>query len=266
MLKECYIIDETLKDIDEEARTSFKEAFCGDNPKKSVNVTYEYPQTHSATDAMYVIQLGSGNETQDSIGGVEGSYDFRQDGVVREKVVLRQDDADPTRMVIPVSSPIGSVEGIPELSLSVSDDFKISDYEMSFKYDQLLDGMEVTVLYTSKQMDESPDLAGVIQGFTAKETVNIVPLSYNYDTVRCLDAILKAILITMRQSIPEKTMYQLQGISYGTMQNVLPNMDKPVFGRPYAIEYTVSYSLDNDHTRKVTEVIRRGGFAIGKGD
>lgn len=265
MLKECYIIDETLKDIDEEARTSFKEAFCGKNPKKSVKVAYEYPQTHTATDAMYIIQLGSGDETQDSIGGVEGTYEFRQEGVIREVATLRQDDADPTRMVIPLNQPIGSLDGIPELSLSDSDDFKIGDYELSFNYDPILEGMEVTVIYTSKNLDERADLAGVIQGFTAKETINIVPLSYNYDTVRCLDAILKAILITMRQSIPEKTTYQLQGISFGTMQNVLPNMDKPVFGRPYSIEYTVSYSLDNDHTRKITEVIRRGGLAIGKG-
>lgn len=265
VLKEGPLVNQALANIDEEARTSFVNSFCGPKPKKMVRVSYEYPMQHEASEAVYVIQLGGGSENIKSIGGIEGNFEYKNTGVKRERSVIRVDDANPDRMVIPLTNPIADIEAIPEISFSVDDEVVVTDYEISFNRDDTLQGLEVEIIYSTKDIEAPRDIAGVDKGFTSTETVTVIPLSYNYDTVRCLDALLKAILITMRESIPEKVEYSLQTVTYSPIQNVIPDAERPVFGRPHSISYKVSYGIDFDFYRKVNEIllIKKGGKRVG---
>lgn len=255
LLKECYIIHEALKDIDEEAREDFMNTFCGDKPKRTVLLSYQYPQAGQSFDAMYVIRLGSGEESIKSIGGVEGGYEFRQGTVKRETHEIQLDTTSGNLFIL-MDERIGSIEGIPSLSLFDSNMIETEGNYIMFDYDPSLLGLKVEVIYTT-EIEESPELAGVKKGFTTTEDLTVVSMSYNYDTVRCLDAILKVILISMREAIPEQTYYGLQGIKFSPMQVVIPDGERPVFGRPVGITYTVSYSLDFDFYQKINEIIIR---------
>lgn len=253
ILSECYIIDEALKGIDLEAKNAFKEAYTGPN-KKEIPVTYEMPQTKNSFDARYVVSLGGASETNKSLGGIQGDYSTREVETILEIVEVKQAK---DRLYFDTSKPVGMYYGSEDISFSSQDDFQVKDGVASFllkNNEHCLDN-QYLISYTS-QTDEE-DVFGTYQGTMMNESVGIIGISHNMDVARCLDAILKMILITMRDSLEEKNGLALQTVDFADLQPVVTNGDMQVFGRPCTIRYQITNSVSFDIKKRVNEIIAR---------
>lgn len=239
------IVDTALQGLDKNARDSFKQTYCGENANREINVTYVFPQNKEGFDALYFIQLGEGEEKNDSLGLTEGTYDTREGGTNREPVSI-QVDYESNRLFMEVAKPIASIDGYDGITFAKSDEVTLEGNRIYFKLitNEHLIGADIVVNYTDKLDNLNP--TGIKKGFTSRDTVIITPLSTNMDTSRCLDALLKVILIIMRQTVEEQSAYALQTAYFEPMQALETGADRIAFGRPLTIAYTVSYSLDFD--------------------
>lgn len=239
------IVDTALQGLDKNARDSFKQTYCGENANREINVTYVFPQNKEGFDALYFIQLGEGEEKNDSLGLTEGTYDTREGGTNREPVSI-QVDYESNRLFMEVAKPIASIDGYDGITFAKSDEVTLEGNRIYFKLitNEHLIGADIVVNYTDKLDNLNP--IGIKKGFTSRDTVIITPLSTNMDTSRCLDALLKVILIIMRQTVEEQSAYALQTAYFEPMQALDTGADRIAFGRPLTIAYTVSYSLDFD--------------------
>lgn len=239
------IVDTALQGLDKNARDSFKQTYCGENANREINVTYVFPQNKEGFDALYFIQLGEGEEKNDSLGLTEGTYDTREGGTNREPVSI-QVDYESNRLFMEVAKPIASIDGYDGITFAKSDEVTLEGNCIYFKLitNEHLIGADIVVNYTDKLDNLNP--IGIKKGFTSRDTVIITPLSTNMDTSRCLDALLKVILIIMRQTVEEQSAYALQTAYFEPMQALETGADRIAFGRPLTIAYTVSYSLDFD--------------------
>ena len=239
------IVDTALQGLDKNARESFKQTYCGENANREINVTYVFPQNKEGFDALYFIQLGEGEEKNDSLGLTEGTYDTREGGTNREPVSI-QVDYESNRLFMEVAKPIASIDGYDGITFAKSDEVTLEGNRIYFKLitNEHLIGADIVVNYTDKLDNLNP--IGIKKGFTSRDTVIITPLSTNMDTSRCLDALLKVILIIMRQTVEEQSAYALQTAYFEPMQALETGADRIAFGRPLTIAYTVSYSLDFD--------------------
>ena len=239
------IVDTALQGLDKNARDSFKQTYCGENANREINVTYVFPQNKEGFDALYFIQLGEGEEKNDSLGLTEGTYDTREGGTNREPVSI-QVDYESNRLFMEVAKPIASIDGYDGITFAKSDEVTLEGNRIYFKLitNEHLIGADIVVNYTDNLDNLNP--IGIKKVFTSRDTVIITPLSTNMDTSRCLDALLKVILIIMRQTVEEQSAYALQTAYFEPMQALETGADRIAFGRPLTIAYTVSYSLDFD--------------------
>ncbi|MNP64537.1 hypothetical protein D3C76_1600410 [compost metagenome] len=82
------------------------------------------------------------------------------------------------------------------------------------------------------------------------------------DTVRCLDLIIKSILILMRSNPEELTSNLLQKVQYGQMDALdtgrmsVDETPELLYGRETIVSYTVSYSLDAPILDTILETIK----------
>lgn len=260
ILSKPHIIDEALRDMDQEARDNFKKTYCGPKAPREITVSYAFPQQKESFDARVVIQLGVGQETNDSIGSVEATYLFRETEAKIESAVI-QEDQEKGKLYIEVEELIGSLDTIELISFSARDHMALDGNRIYFERtgNESLIGMWVTVHYTGKEpVEGGREPKGVKKGFTSTDIVEITPFSTNMDTARCLDAIMKVILIIMREDPEEKNMFALQNVKFLDMQTLINDADRIVFGRPFSLQYTVSYSVDFDFTREIKEIILKG--------
>lgn len=259
ILQNPAIIEEALKNIDQESKERFIKTYCGTKPKKPVDVRFSFPPGKEQFNAGYVVELGDGRENKSSIGGIQGTFDYKEVG---SEVFVGIVEDRGTHLEIVVPHPIGELTNIEEVSFVAEDNVQYESNRITFNKqgNEWLVGMKVTVHYSSK--DESvTDFVGAQKGFTSLEKVYVTPFSTNRDTARCLDAILKVILITMRESEEEKNMYALQDAQFGPMQVLISDADMQVHGRPLTLTYTVTHSISYNFTRKLEALIikNRGG-------
>lgn len=256
ILSQPKIINEALAMVDDEARENFIKTYCGKDAKREIGVSYVFPQVKEKFDARIVIQLGEGKEQENSIGSVESTFQYRDTGDRIEPTIIEAED---DRLYLETLHPIGDYEGSDTLSLSESDNAEIIDNRVYFKRagNENLIGLALTVYYTSRE--ELPDdPKGVQKGYTSRDTIEVTPVSDNMDTARCLDALMKVILIIMLEDVEEKTTYGLQSANFSPMQNLVTDADRIIFGRPLTLSYTVSYAIDFDFTIELKEIILRG--------
>src|SRR5690606_36644327 len=116
-----------------------------------------------------------------------------------------------------------------------------------FKYDPDLLGLEpFNVIYEGKLGKDH----GFKMGFTTTEHYSVLVVSTNMDTVRCLDLIVKAILILMRNNPEELNKPVLQRLQFGQIEQVDTGRQKSegrpelLYGRETIVSYRVSYNLD----------------------
>lgn len=254
------IVDEALADFDKEARDNFKRTYCGVDPKREVQVSYVFPQTKETFDARFVVQLGQSEQVNTSLGAVEGTFTFRETGAKTELATVAL-DADSNRLYLEVDQAIGSYEGAENISFSEVDKMTIEGNRVFFRYagNEGLIGLETYIYYTGKEV-LAKDPKGIKKGYTSEDYIEVTPVSTNMDTARCLDAILKVILVTMLEDKEQKTSYMLQKASFGPMQNLIPEeeIDRVIFGRPLTLQYTVSNTVDFDFTKEINTIILKG--------
>lgn len=258
ILTQEHIVQKTLADIDKQARDKFINTYCGLDAKREIEVSYVFPQVKEVFDARIVIQLGEGVETESSLGNVESTFINRETGDREENVII---EVEGDRLYFETADPIGDFTGADNFSFAERDQVELENNRLYFNKsgNEQYIGLQLTVYYTSKELlDKDPK--GVQKGYTSKDTIELTPLSTNIDTARCMDAIMKVILIIMREDFTEKTTYILQQASFSPMQNILPEdeLDRIVFGRPLTLSYTVSYTVDFDFTKEIKEIILRG--------
>lgn len=253
ILSECYIIDEALRELDKQAKEDFIETYTGENPKKEVKISYTFPQNKEQFDgARYVISLGGSTESRKAIGGIIGTYEYREDDFEKEMCeVVRDGDY----LKFATSKLVGDYLNATGISFSDSDNLRVEDYEIRFDYagNESLEGSSFEVSYSSA--DSKEEVAGLLKGYSSNDSIGIIPISTNVDTVRCLDAILRVILITLRDTAEEKNDFMLQTLEFGDLQPVITEGETVVFGRPCTMGYQVNNSVSFDLANQVKEII-----------
>ena len=256
ILSECYIINESLREIDKEARENFIDTFCGENPKKEIQVSYTFPQSKEQFDsARIVIAMGGSVETNKAIGGVQGTYTYEEDDFESETVIAERRE---NRLVLPTKKPVADYVNSPDISFAESDQLEITkDGVITFAYlgNEDLEGLSFRITYSSKRSNS--DTQGLLLGYSSNDQISIVPISTNVDIVRCLDMLIRVILITMRDTPEEKIDYSLQSLEFGDLQPVIENGETVVFGRPCTLGYKVTNSVSFDLNNQVTKFITK---------
>lgn len=254
ILNECYIIDEVLRDFDKETVTTFKKAYSGKKPMHAIPVLLAFPNSKENVRATYVIELGEGSEVKGALGGVEGTFQYKQKGYYDEHLPVKDDG---NRLYFETTEPIGEFIGCQGISFAKGDDLQVEGNRIHFKRggNEQLIGSFFSVQYNAKYESTSgEDPHGTYRGYTAQERVHITSAGTNIDTVRCLDAILKVILIMLRQTAEEQNYYTLQKTHFSGIAPVIGDGDTVVYGRSVSLSYTVSYSVEHNVAQKIKEV------------
>ncbi|AII28090.1 hypothetical protein LD13_gp189 [Bacillus phage Bobb] len=253
ILENRYIIEEILKGVKPSIANNFINAYAGDTVNE-IPIVYAMPQDrHMQRGAIY-IGLREGAESFTSMGNLEGTYQFGEGGLITESAIIKETE-DKTRLYIEVEQVIGELVNVQEIIFSAADNMTKQGRRIYFAYDESLVGMNVTVNYEAKKDEE----VGFKQGFTATEQYSILAISTNMDTVRCLDLIIKAIMILMRSNKEESNNFQLQKLQFGQTEEIPVNTDTTpelLYGRETIVSYTSSYSLDAPLTDAILEHIQ----------
>lgn len=273
LLKSKDTLNIILKQINDEARENFIKTFGGISPKEEVQVTFEYPNTKIDQKANIVISMGSAKEAKSYIGNVAGTFDYVEDQFEEREEVALQVEEETNRYFLEMSKPVGELVQVQDISFSIQDNVQLEGNRIYFNRrgnewimdefitetysDTASDTENSTILvvnYVSKIEGINGDPVGRITGFTANERVNISPLSTNMDIARCLDMLMKAVLIIMRDSVEENSMYVLQKVDFGTMNLQIKQGDTNVYGRTLTIAYTVDHTLEQELYRDIKNI------------
>jgi hypothetical protein len=240
ILSNRYIIEEILKSLQHKVAEDFIEAYTGDTARE-IPIVYTMPQTKETQRGAIYIGLREGEEDRTSLGNLEGTYEHKDGGLKRELITIQHDEQTNT-CFFEVEEPIANLEVVEGISFAKSDNLKIDNNRVDFNYDPFFLG-DYYVQYEATYGEE----IGLKKGFTATEHYSILVVSTNMDTVRCLDLIIKAILILMRSNSEENSSYLLQKLQFGQVEEIPIGTDvKPelLYGREAIVTYATSYSLD----------------------
>lgn len=260
VLKNCYIINKVLKDYNQSTIDNFKESFCGENAPYEVTVGFKTPLFKNNTKAHYLIQLGQGRESNTSFSNIQADY-LESSGNTYEEpsTVYKEND----RLKLKVSKPIHEVLVVEHISFADYDELSWDDNVISFKYEgnENLENYQAIVKYVEK----TGDTKGLVKGFTVNEQVTIVGLSDNVDTARCLDAVLKMILISMRDNLYEQQSLQLQRLEFGDLSPIITDTDFYIWGRPTIISYNTSIDMDYTITQDINKLTFKERYDFNNG-
>lgn len=250
VLSNCYIINEILKDYNQSTRDNFIEAFCGENAQNEITVGFKSPDFKNNTKAHYLIYLGEGLEVDNSVGNIQGDFIGQGGNTLREQSVFYKDG---DKLKLKVQKPIKDILDIDDISFAEISNLTFEDDTISIDYDwnEDLEGYNATVTYEEKLSDKK----GLVKGFTVQEQVTVVGLSNNVDTARCMDAVLKTILISMRDNLQEQQSFQLQRLTFGDLSPMITETDFAIYGRPTVISYTTSVDMDYTITKEINEIV-----------
>jgi len=241
ILENRYIIEEILKGVQPDIAANFIKAYTGDNAKE-IPIVYTMPQTKEKQQGAIYIGLREGEEDHTSLGNIEGTYAQLSGGLKQQTITIEHDESRNT-CYFEVDFPIDHVEVVKGVSFAESDRLTTDGNRVDFTYDPYFVGKEFSVIYEATAGDE----IGLKKGFTATEQYAVMVVSTNMNTVRCLDLIVKAILIMMRNSPEENTIFLLQKIVFGQLEEQPVGAEETpeiLYGRMSIITYTTSYSLD----------------------
>lgn len=261
VLKNCYIIDEVLKDYNQSTIDNFKEGFCGENANHEVTVGFKTPEFKKNTKAHYLIQLGQAEESNTSFSNIQADYLEASGNTLSEfSTAYKEED----RLKLKVSKPIHEVINVEHISFAKFDDLKWEDNVISFRYEgnESLENYQAVVNYVEK----TGDTKGLVKGFTVNEEITVVGLSDNVDTARCLDAILKMILISMRDNLYEQQSLQLQRLKFGDLSPIITDTNFYIWGRPTIITYQTSIDMDYTITQEINKLTFKEGYDYDNGN
>jgi hypothetical protein len=263
ILSNRYIIEEILKEVQPSVSANFINAYTG-TTSREIPIVYTMPQDKETQKGAIYIGLREGQESAPSIGFIEGTYDFKQGGLHKDPSYIYE-TPEQDRLYLEVGYPIGDLLNIENLILTESDSPEVEGNRIYFRHDGDLVGLgPFNVNYVETQGDEQ----GLNKGFTATEHYSVLAISNNMDTVRCLDLMIKSILILMRSN-PEELNYlllqslkfgQVEEINVGTTSDGVPEL---LYGRETIVTYEVSYSLDAPLLKSFDEIKLNTRFSGG---
>lgn len=261
---ERYIIDEALGGMEKGTIDVFKNSFTSKSKNvKPVDVSYVYPSQKEDVGGRYVIMRGKTQPSDKYIGNVTGVHEdgrpANEENIKSELLKVQHDD---NGYFLQTSLPILNLITISELTI---DNFV--DFERDFGDDFRLNlnenaanilGYNLDVTYLVKDKGYREDYGGDSQGFMVNESIEVNSVSNNIDTVRCLDSILRYIMIVMRSSFEENNYFQLQTFGSAGLSVADQQMDKPLYVIPLVISYKVTYSLPNDGISRFKKLVLNG--------
>ncbi|AHJ87053.1 hypothetical protein JBP901_gp189 [Bacillus phage JBP901] len=256
-LENRYIIEEILKDIQPRIANDFMRKYAGKDAPREIPIVYTMPQDKQTQQGAIYIGLREGEETDTSIGNTEDLYLYKQGAYRVEESLIHTTD-DKTRLYFEVSKPIGELDVVKNFEFSREDNVTIEGNRVYFAYDPELATIldPFTVVYTELAGEE----VGLKQGFTATEYYSVLVVSTNMDTVRCLDLVVKAILILMRSNPEELTNNLLQRLKFGQIEEI--NLGREdgsnpeiLYGRETIVSYKTSYNLDAPLLDKLEKIM-----------
>lgn len=261
ILANRYIIEEILNGIQSDVATNFITSYCGTSPQFEIPIIYAMPQDKTTQRGAIYIGLRQGEETSPSLGNLEGLYDFEEGDWASETQTIQAGPVDastnlPKYCYFQVSQPIGELNNVVNLEFAASDNVQIVGNQIQFTYNASLVGMSFVVNYV-------PTIGngiGYKKGFTAQEHYSVLSVSTNMDTVRCLDLIVKAILIMMRDNPQDHRTNLLQRLHFGQIEEIntgtgADGTPEILYGRETIVTYTVSYNLETPLTDAILNAI-----------
>ncbi|AEW47223.1 hypothetical protein BCP78_0216 [Bacillus phage BCP78] len=257
ILTNRYIIEEILKDINPTISRNFIRAYAGEKGRE-IPIVYTMPQDKQTQQGAIYIGLREGSESDTSIGNTEGTYGFKEGSLIAETSVIHT-TPEQDELYFEVSKPIGELVLVEGITFSASDNKRVEGNRIYFAYDPTLAVLtdEFMVTYVEYREEE----VGLKQGFTATEHYSVLVVSTNMDTVRCLDLIVKSILIMMRANVEEHTNMLLQRLQFGQIEPVVTGnsadgtVPEILYGRETIVEYKTSYNLDAPLLNKIQKFI-----------
>lgn len=246
ILSDPEITGSILKDFDVQTSQSFINYYAV--PEHEVPVTFAFPNNKSQFQGCIQISLLHGEETQDSIGSAIGEYSFDEDDARIELSDVQIDNSgNVAKMFLEMSQNVGYVESVEQMTFGEGEPV-IQKKRIYFDYNDDAVGQSFIVHYVPVDtLDQSVNTSGLSVGYLATESYGIRSLSMNMDTVRCLDTLVKTLLIMSRRSLEEQYSLSLQHMSYDEIEPVNPYGDDSgqlLFGRQITLNYQVPYSLD----------------------
>ncbi|AOZ61713.1 hypothetical protein BJ4_90 [Bacillus phage BJ4] len=270
LLGNRYIIEELLKEVQDSVRNKFIKAYVYDEylqtAPKEIPIVYTMPQTKQQMQGTIYISLREGEESHTSLNNLESTYDnpeVRMRSKVCDVKILSDE-----RMYFEVDYPVASMESVSNVTFTDKDNIVCEGNRIYFNYSPDLEGLGgFTVWYNEASIKANRvGEFGVRSGFTSTEHYSILVISTNMDTVRCLDLLLKAVLIYMRSKPEEQTNHLLQGIRYGQMEelNSKDGAETPeiLYGRETIVTYTTSYSLDVPILEKIENIVLKNKLNV----
>lgn len=259
LLSQTYIIRELLQDLDQDTIDEFVDKYVESSSGKGVKeipVIFGYPQDLKDLDGLIAVSAGAGQEDNQSLGFHEGNIYEGRGEIVKEILTLTNESS--FELYGTLNHEILSIESIEEIT-EVGIRFQDNKIYIDSNYYPSLDVWDkLTVVYSAKK----DSLVGVQSGFSAKEEVLISILSANEATIVCMDILVKACVITLRESLRDRLMTDLPKLSYTPIQPMSPELvpDTPniIFNRDYALVYTISHNMDKINT-KVLDSIKVNG-------
>lgn len=225
------------------------------------------PQEKVNQQGAIYIGLREGQESHPSMGNLEGTYEFKETGLRKELSEVKAEGEE--RLFLEVSEKIGELVSVENLSFSASDNVTIEDNRIYFAYDPTLLGMR---FYVNYEGTTGSNEQGLEKGFTTTEHYSVLVISTNMDTVRCLDLIVKALLIMMRENAEEKNSHLLQRLQFGQIEEIDTGRQsadgtKPelLYGRETIVTYNVSYSLDFRIMDRLKEIVVTNKLDVKQG-
>ncbi|UNA01485.1 hypothetical protein MG295_00068 [Bacillus phage vB_BcgM] len=254
LLTNRYIIEELLKEVQPNVSEAFIKAYVYDEKRNpappEIPIVYTLPQDKQSLRGSIYIGLKEGEESHTSIGNQESTYGAPSRGMLSEQSAIKVDQTN-GKMYLEVSKPVAEVVSIPDITFNEGE-LSWTGNRVYFDYSEMLENLEpLNIWYEAES--ENPARKGEFgtrSGFTTTEYYSVLVLSNNMNTVRCLDLLLKAVLIYMRSTAEEHTNNLLQGIKFGQLDEIKTgdgadgSSPEILYGRETIIKYVTSYSLD----------------------
>lgn len=261
------LLKEVLTEMDSKAAKRFIQAYAQEN-SDPISVIFEMPQEKVDLRLSVFIGLRDGTETNTSIGNIEGTFEYDEGDVVWEPEVVEL-KTEGYWYYFELSREIGQIDAIEELQMDFSDAY-IEGKRFYFGSNTQLsdDDVFLTVHYTPLEDGES---SGIISGFTVDEAYSVTAMSTNMDMVRCLDLLIKSILIVMRSNAKEQLYYSLQNIQFGQPDPQLlkgTNEDSDpqlLYARENMVSYTITYGVPSSPFRQLSEILIAEGGGVFDG-
>lgn len=268
---EPYVLGTVLAGFEPGVADNFKKAFTGESKKKlPIDVVTSYPTTKQQVNALYVISRGSAEEdtSAGSIGLDTGNSESQGRSAIGGTEVNKavQVSLDSRGYYLDIGEPIlaiSSISGITD-NLIDMDSFNAGDTKIRLispmppEQATALSGASLHVIYTPKDVGSRSDYAGYIKGYQLEESLIITECSNNIDTLRCLDSLLKYILIMTKSSVNEGTDFQLAHIHSDPLGISDVREDRNIYQIQTVVTYKDTYQVPEDAADRLNKILLNG--------